>query len=379
MQYLHNRCNSGLKFFSVMSAFVMSLCFAVPKTSMADYTDDISAQSEVSVYNEYLSWSQLDERWGNTPMGNTTIKSSGCLITSLAIMAMDSDSIDNTALTNMGITDIEQFNPEVLVNAYTNTNGFTSDGAIASWGTAHEIIPQIEWGGDRDFRSTEKSDVADEIRTLMNDGYYIIARVAMQNNGYHWVYIKNVSGDGNIIMCDPANQESDLYTVYPDGLQGEFWYLKGKKLPDINYKPENNIITLTEPVEYFVQNGESVTAYSEINGNSISATLTSGNVVKISAYCENYGLIESSDFTGWVDINLFSETESACQITGDINNNGSVDKYDLALLNTYLQQKELLADGVSTLSDSELSAADINFDGIIDSSDVIALIQLINN
>ena len=379
MQYLHNRCNSGLKFFSVMSAFVMSLCFAVPKTSMADYTDDISAQSEVSVYNEYLSWSQLDERWGNTPMGNTTIKSSGCLITSLAIMAMDSDSIDNTALTNMGITDIEQFNPEVLVNAYTNTNGFTSDGAIASWGTAHEIIPQIEWGGDKDFRSTEKSDVADEIRTLMNDGYYIIARVAMQNNGYHWVYIKNVLGDGNIIMCDPANQESNLYTVYPDGLQGEFWYLKGKNLPDTNYKPENNIITLTEPVEYFVQNGESVTAYSEINGNSISATLTSGNVVKISAYCENYGLIESSDFTGWVDINLFSETESACQITGDINNNGSVDKYDLALLNTYLQQKELLADGVSTLSDSELSAADINFDGIIDSSDVIALIKLINN
>lgn len=363
-----------------MSAFVMSLCFTVPKTSMADYTEyDISAQSEVSVYNEYLSWSQLDERWGSTPMGNTTIKSSGCLITSLAIMAMDSDSIDNTALANMGITDIEQFNPEVLADAYTNMNGFTSGGAIASWGTVHEIIPQIEWGGDTNFKSTEKSDVADEIRDFMNDGYYIIARVAIQNNGYHWVYIKNVSDDDNIIMCDPAKQENDLYTAYPDGLQGEFWYLKGKNIPDTHYKPEKNIITLTEPVEYFVQNGEPVTAYSEINGKSISATLTSGNVVKISAYCENYGLIESSDFTGWIDINLFSETESANQITGDINNDGNIDKYDLALLNTYLQQKELLADGVSTLSDSELTAADINFDGIVDSGDVIALIKLINS
>lgn len=385
MQYLHNQCNSGVKFLSVVSAFVMSLCFTAPKTSMADYTEyDVSAQSEVSVYNEYLSWSQLDERWGSTPMGNTNIRSSGCLITSLAIMAMDSDSIDNTALANMGITDVEQFNPEILANAYTNKNGFTSGGAIASWGTIHEIIPQIEFFGDRNFENTEKSAVADELKGMMNDGFYIIARVAMQNNGYHWVYIRNVSDDGSIIMCDPAKQETDLYSAYPDGLQGEFWYLKGKNAPDTHYQPEqdkidNNIITLTEPVEYFVQNGEPVTAYSEINGSCISATLTPGNVVKISAYCENYGLIESSDFTGWVDINMFSETESAYQITGDINNDGSVDKYDLALLNTYLQQKELLADGVSTLSDSELSAGDINSDGIVDSDDVVALIKLINS
>jgi hypothetical protein len=46
---------------------------------------------------EYLTWSQLDERWSATPMDSTTIRSSGCLITALSIMIMDSGSLDDAA------------------------------------------------------------------------------------------------------------------------------------------------------------------------------------------------------------------------------------------------------------------------------------------
>ncbi len=385
MQHLHNQRNSGKKTFSVISAFIMSLCFIIPTSSVADYTEpDTSTEfsDNVSIYDEYLSWSQLDERWGDTKMGNSTIRSSGCLLTSLAIMAVHSDSIDDTAMANMGITDIEQFNPSVLANAYTNVNGFTSGGAIASWGTIHTLIPQIEWGKDDYFINTEKSAVADEIRTMISDGWHIIARVNTSSGGWHWVYIQGVNDDDGIIMSDPANQESDLYSAYPDGLQGEYWILKGKNLPaQINENADKNIYTEVPVVsnEYFVQNDEPINVYSEIDGGSVSGVLSAGNVISISECNGNYGLIESSDFTGWVDVNLLAETEKVEQIKGDINNDGMVDKYDIALLNTYLQQKELLPDGISTLSAGELSAADINGDGSVDSGDVITYIRTINN
>lgn len=383
MQHLHSQRNSGKKIFSVISTFVMSLCFMIPTASMADYTEN-DTESEVSesisIYDEYLSWSQLDERWGNTPMGYSTIRSSGCLLTSLAIMAVHSDSIDDEAMANMGISDIEQFSPAVLANAYTSVNGFTSGGAIASWGTVNQIIPQIEWGKDAYFASTEKSAVADEIRQIQSDGWHIIARVVTPNGGWHWVYIQGTADDDSIIMSDPAKQESDLYSAYPNGLQGEYWLLKGKNPPSFDSSKNGNDTDNSEVSgEYFVQNGEIVSIYSEIDGGSVAATLTSGNVISISECSGNYGLIESADFTGWVDVNLLTETEKVEQVTGDINNDGNVDKYDIALLNTYLQQKSLLPDGVSTLSAAELNAADINCDGSVDSLDVIAYINTINN
>ncbi|MCM1133080.1 MAG: dockerin type I repeat-containing protein [Ruminococcus flavefaciens] len=376
MQYVHNQRN-GKKIFSVISAFVMSLCFMIPTASMADYdySDTATGYSDgSSIYDEYLSWSQLDERWGSTPMGYSNIRSSGCLLTSLAIMAVESDSIDDTAMANMGITDIEQFNPGVLANAYTSVNGFTSGGAIASWGTINKLMPLIEWGGDAYFTSTDKYTTADEIRQKNSEGWYVIARVVTEYGGYHWVYIKSVDDDGNITMCDPAKQETDLYSAYPSGLQGEYWFLKGKNPPDGSVN--SSVVDIPED-EYFVQNSAPVTVYSGVDGGSISATLTPGNVVSIAEYDGNYGLIESADFTGWVDVNLLAETEKVQQIRGDINNDGSVDKYDIALLNTYLQQKALLPDGISTLSAAELNAADINCDGVVDSNDVVAYIRAI--
>lgn len=384
MQYLHNQRNSGRKIFSVISAFVMSLCFMIPTASAADYSEDDTSEEllcESSIYDEFLSWSQLDERWGATPMGYSNIRSSGCLLTSIAIMAVDSDSIDDTAMANMGITDIEQFNPGVLANAYTSVNGFTSGGAIASWGTVERLIPQITWGKDDCFADTEKSAVADEIRAMNSEGWYVIARVVTANGGWHWVYIQDVTEDDNIIMSDPAKQETDLYSAYPNGLQGEYWILKGKNPPahysagaDKNYTEIPDISN-----EYFVQNDEPVEVYSDINGGSITATLYSGDVISITERDGNYGLVQSSDFTGWVDVTFLAETEKVQQIMGDINNDGEVNKYDAALLNTYLQQKSLLPDGVSTLSAGQLSAADINCDGAVDYKDVVAYVKLLNN
>lgn len=185
---------------------------------------------------EYLTWSQLDERWGDTPMGETTIRSSGCLVTALAMMIMDSGSLDAQAMENLGIESEEEFTPGVLADGYTSIGGFSTGGAINSWLDVQKLVPNVKWGYDTNFESTEKEEVAGTIKSLMSEGWYIIARVAAPYGRYHWVYIRGVYGD-ELYMSDPADSNPLLYEVYPDGLQGEFWALKGAVPPDTDFIP----------------------------------------------------------------------------------------------------------------------------------------------
>ena len=63
--------------------------------------------------------------------------------------------------------------------------------------------------------------------------------------------------------------------------------------------------------------------------------------------------------------------------SGDINNDGTVDMYDLILLNEYLKREEKLPSGISMLRQCEIAAADINRDGSTDGSDVLAYLMII--
>ncbi len=463
---------SKRRVFSIITAFTAALCFsvqAVPTAEKGSFSITANAaDKQTSIYDEYLSWSQLDTRWSSTPMGGSNIRSSGCLLTSLAIMAVHSDSIDETAMKNLKISDIEEFNPGKLAEAYTSVNGFTSGGAIASWGTIHQLIPQIEWGADKYFKNTDKKSVAAELNGLMDEGWHIIARV---NNGYfHWVYIRGVDENGDIIMSDAAKDEEDLYTAYPNGLQGEYWMIKGKKAPkecgtnDSKFKPELTI-ELTQPAkteyytgeqldlsgssvtisgvdpengewhneteeirldsaeysvdlgdfdsetpgvytitvnaekeyafasasfevtvseldiedseEYFLKDQETLPVYESPEEGKVVLELNKGNVVVISEHMGSFGLISSDSFTGWADVRMLERVEDIPRNTGDINGDGKVDKYDLALLNIYIQQDSLLPNGVSTLSAAELEAADVNCDGAVNIDDVIEYLSII--
>lgn len=222
---------------------------------------------------EYLTWSQLDERWSATPMDSTTIRSSGCLITALAIMIMDSGSLDDAAMKNLGIEKPEDFDPGVLAKGYTSIGGFGSGGYIKSWLDIQKLVPKVKWGYDQNLKSVEskiekteldadgnevkkllpdKAKVAAEVQALLEQGWYIIARVNTAYGGWHWVYIRGVDGE-DIYMSDPANLNPLLYEVYPDGLQGEYWALKGANSPETEYVPPEqfepyvNIEVVTPP------------------------------------------------------------------------------------------------------------------------------------
>lgn len=448
------------KLLGILTAFLTAAC-CVSSAAMAadeDIAGGISAETPaVSIYDEYLDWSQLDSRWGETLMGGTTISRSGCLVTALAIMAVHSDSIDSAAMDNLGITDIEQFNPGVLADGYTSVDGFSTGGAISSWGTINTLVPNITFGADKYLESTEKKDAAEELNALMDEGWHIIARV--NNGGFHWVYIEGVGSDGSVYMCDPAMDTHDLYEGYPNGLQGEYWMLKGKNPPasdsifgaeyeaalniDITSLPDKteyqygeeldltggtvmlsgvdpksgswtsepismtsaeNITVdasaydptaigvyditvsadmgyasaeITFPVtvclpggEYYVKDDIPAAVYSEQGNGTLQFTLKKGNVIQINKCINGYGFVELTDITGWVDMSQLEKTEEHIHKIGDINNDDVVDKYDLSLLNGYLQQKEQLPDGISTLTSAQLEAADLNGDGAVDLADV---------
>ncbi len=387
------------KIIGILTSAAAAICCVLPNTPIVkEEAGTVSAAETASIYDEYLDWSQMDSRWGATPMGGTTIRSSGCLITSLSIMAVHSGSIDSAAMANMGITDIEQFNPGVLANAYTSVGGFSSGGAISSWGTINTLIPQIQFGKDDYFVSTEKTAVAQELKSKMDDGWHIIARV--NNGGYHWVYITGVGSDGSITMCDPAMDTHDLYEGYSGGLQGEYWQLKGKNptsvTPVITTQPVTTTQTTTtttppatttqtaEPEidvsaagEYYVAAADMASVTAERGAGAVRTVLKSGNVINISGAVDGFGKVISADFDGWVDMGLLEPTRNEANGTGDINGDGAVDKYDLALISAYLRQSEELPDGVSTLCSSELKSADISGDGKVDADDLALYLKII--
>ena len=388
---MHTKISKG-----AVSTFLAVLMIVVSLTGNLFYNQNSAAA------DDYHSWTQMDSRWGSVPMGNTTVAKSGCLITSLSIMAMHSQSIDSAALSKLGISSTSQFNPGVLANAYTANNGFTSGGAIASWGTIGRIIPNITFIKDANLSSTTQSGVVSELKQMLDSGTHVILNV----NGYHWVYIEGVVGS-KVYMIDPGSSETDLFAKYGVSGGNEYWALKGSKAP---YYTSPAVTTTTttktttttvkttttttttvttttttttapayETGEYIYNGDDSVKVCSLTGGNGIVlASMQKGHIVEIISVYGSEGLVDLGGSNGWVELSKLTLVEDNTEhAAGDINNDGTADKYDLALLNEYLCLGSSMPEGISVFTANERKAADANGDGIIDKNDVLAFIMLI--
>ncbi len=359
---------------------------------------------------DYHTWRQFDERWGNVDMNGSTVARSGCLITSLSIMARASDSLDDAALKNLGISSVDEFNPGVLADAYRSRGAFSYGGGIASWGTINQIIPSVKFIKDSYFTSYTQSGIAAEIKALMDNGMHVIVNV-----NWHWVYIEGVIGD-DIYMIDPASDTVLLYDEYQLAGGNEYWALTCKNPPAPFKDPTAETTTTTSLPEtvttttdtttttssassstgtsetttttdkdaayeefYYSGNAElNVYAYADANSETVT-TLKNGNVVKIDERIGNLGRIITSDgFLGWIEMtDMLSTSEETSHEKGDINNDGKIDMYDLDLLSEYLKIAETLPDGISTLCECEREAADINGDGKVSNEDILVYLMLV--
>lgn len=328
---------------------------------------------------DYHKWRQMDERWGNVDINGTTLARSGCLVTSLSIMLRHSDSIDAAALKNMNISNVDQFNPGVLANAYSARNGFNYYGGIASWGTISQIAPLVTFNRDAYLKSTSKADIAAEIKSMLDQGFHIILNV----NGHHWVYVEGVV-NGEVYMIDPASDNPLMFSEYQISGNNEYWALKCKNPPKYTGALTTTTTTTTVSTtaalnEYIctVEDTEMVYSSEDCTGTPV-AELKNGYSVTIGKQSEDCGAVMMSDgtVTGWVKMKVLAPAPKNEDVKpGDINNDGKVDMYDLAVLNEWLS--ESLPSGISSLSSSEVSAADINGDGVTDENDVLFYLMTI--
>ena len=369
---------------------------------------------------DFRLWRQMDSRWGNTAIGGSNVRRSGCYITSIAMVAVAS-----------GARTTDNFNPGVFAKQLNNIGAFNSSGGLSSWASVNKVVNEISISSaNLNFKSTDQKGKAAEIKAALDKGSYVICNV-----GGHWVYVDGVIGD-DVYMADPAKDDILMFKAYNNANITVYQLLKGKN-PYSGFTPLGALVTTTTTTtttstttstittttttatattttkiavsttkavttvtatsaksadaassstvtyskgEYYCPDSSIVKVYAEDDSKTIAAVLEDGNIVDV---------IDVSGDMGQIMINgrkcrvRLSELEYAGAskklVVGDINNDGAFDAYDLALVNEYIICRSRLPEGVSVLTKAEIAAADISGDGNIDNTDVLMYLMRICN
>lgn len=379
---------------------------------------------------DFRTWRQLDERWGNTAMGGTTVRKSGCYITSIAMAAVAS-----------GARDTKDFDPGVFAKKLNDMGAFSSGGALIAWASVNKAVPEISIAtANLYFKSSDQKGKAAEMKEYLGKGLYVICNV-----GGHWVYVDGIIGD-DVYMADPAKDDILMFKAYNNASITCFQALKGKN-PYSGFTPltikeevsetssttslssttttatstittakaasdsSSKTTTVTKAAvtskatsvsavkntaavstskaapkeylagEYYCTANEKVDVFADMKDQKTSiAALEYGNIVNVVSVNGSYGEVKIGGKKGWIDLSKLEYAGSAQKLeAGDINSDGSADKYDLALVNEYITKSEKLPEGVSVLTSWEVKAADLSGDGVINNTDVLLYLMRICN
>lgn len=365
---------------------------------------------------DFRTWRQLDERWGDTAIGGTTVRKSGCYITSIAMVAVAS-----------GARDTKSFDPGIFAKQLNDMGAFSSGGALMAWASVTKAVPEISIAtANLSFKSSDQKGKAAEMKAYLDKGMYVICNV-----GGHWVYIDGIIGD-DVYMADPAKDDILMFEAYKNAgitcyqaLNGKNKYsgftpLKTKTdetktsvTSSLSTTSTNSAVTtsavstsvstttvtstakaavsssVTKAVsaapkeyktgEYYCISAETVKVYADIKDTKTEiASLEYGNIVNIISVSGSYGEVMIGGKKGWTDLSKLEYAGSEKKLSaGDINGDGSADAYDLALVNEYITSRERLPEGVSVLTGREAKAADLSGDGEINNADVLLYLMLI--
>lgn len=164
---------------------------------------------------EYASWLQGGQSWSGISLGNSShnIGSAGCLVTSVAMLIAKS-GVDTTV--------DGDFNPGSFVKKMNSSGGFS--GANFVWAAVSNAAPNFNFVGKKYISGYAKSQKLSEIKSLLDQGYYVVAEVK-GNTGQHWVAIDSVNGD-TVNMMDPASQSTNLWAQYDWNNTSELAYFR---------------------------------------------------------------------------------------------------------------------------------------------------------
>lgn len=155
----------------------------------------------------YRTWKQYNAAWAGIHLGSSpyTMNDSGCLVTAIATLMVHSGAADEAGV-----------DPGKLCTYLNNNGGFTSAGELY-WTKVNGAVDGFSLSQYRVMLSGSKSDKLAQIRSYLNQGYYIIVSVGY---GAHWVAVDGMNSDGsNVNIFDPAYSFSNLFS---DGSGGGY-------------------------------------------------------------------------------------------------------------------------------------------------------------
>lgn len=166
---------------------------------------------------EYVNWRQGDPSWSNVRIGNTnsTVGKIGCLVTSIAIL-IEKSGINTT---------ISPFNPGTFVEALNKNGGFDSGGNL-QYAAVNKAVPGFSYVGNVNLRGKSRSEKLATISQYFSQGYFITAEVKGATQGsQHWVAVTGVDSV-NVMMVDPASDQTIMWNAYEVGKTTQFNYFK---------------------------------------------------------------------------------------------------------------------------------------------------------
>lgn len=169
---------------------------------------------------EYVNWRQAGQSWSNIKIGNTnsTIGNIGCLVTSIAILIEKS---------GVPTPNIEPFNPGTFVETLNKNGGFDERGNLY-YGPISKVVPNFKYVGNVNLRGKSRSEKLALITQYVNAGYFVTEEVKGATPGnQHWVAVTGVNGN-NVIMVDPASNQTDMWSAYEWSKSSQFNYFKAE-------------------------------------------------------------------------------------------------------------------------------------------------------
>ncbi len=199
---------------------------AAERVDLDEFLDDETVGRTVrATSSDYREWAQGDSRWGSISLGGTvyTMKRSGCLVTSVTKLIVQS-----------GLKDASAFTPKTLVTWLNANNGFTNTGGLY-WGKPAEYVSGFQYVGDIITKGTyTSSNYNKKFISWINQGYHMVVQV---DDGGHWVAVdeEKTLENGTVYIMDsqPTAANADITLASRYSTFNRVVAYKGGETPEV--------------------------------------------------------------------------------------------------------------------------------------------------
>ncbi len=163
----------------------------------------------------YKNWVQSDASWGSIKLGSSsdTMASSGCLVTSIAMLMCHSGSADS-----------DYFTPADLVGYLNDNDGFTHTGSLY-WAQVDGFISDFNLVNyNISLSGMTRSEKTALMAAYIDCGYAVV--IGTKNSG-HWVALDRIEND-TVYIFDPGSSYTNLYSAYDESKITRLAVFKGR-------------------------------------------------------------------------------------------------------------------------------------------------------